>query len=145
MASGPNPIEIYQAALAQLRPILATGSASPDSSTPCVEWNIQSLVNHAISVQNFAFTVLGPGTPDPASMGNVDHPFPSEGAEAGAAGGPSELASRSPGDGVDGAVEAVRLAVVLESQLGVQEDLSRDADKLLSLAQVGTQPQSGGL
>jgi len=82
MAEGPNPIEVYQAALAQLRPILAKGSATPDSSTPCVEWNVQSLVNHAIAVQNFAFTVLGPGTPDPASMGNVDHPLPSEGAEA---------------------------------------------------------------
>jgi len=82
MASGPNPVEVYQAALAQLRPILATGSGTPDSSTPCSEWNVQSLVNHAISVQNFAYTVLGPGTPDPASMSNVDHPFPSEGAEA---------------------------------------------------------------
>ena len=64
MASGPNPIEVYQAALAQLRPILATGSATPDSSTTCPEWNVQSLVNHAIAVQNFAFTVLGSGTPD---------------------------------------------------------------------------------
>ena len=82
MASGPNPVEVYQAALAQLRPVLATGSQQPGSSTPCVEWTVQSLVNHAISVQNFAFTVLGPGTPDPASMGQVDHPYPSEGAEA---------------------------------------------------------------
>jgi uncharacterized protein (TIGR03086 family) len=82
MAEGPNPIEVYQAALAQLRPILAKGSTTPDSSTPCVEWSVQSLVNHAIAVQNFAFNVIGPGTPDPSSMGNVDHPFPTEGAEA---------------------------------------------------------------
>ena len=68
MASGPNPVEVYQAALAQLRPILATGSGTPDSSTPCSEWNVQSLVNHAIAVQNFAFTVLGSGTPDPSSI-----------------------------------------------------------------------------
>ena len=82
MASGPNPIEIYEAARAHLRPILTASSAQPNSSTPCAEWNVQSVVNHAIAVQNFAFTVLSSGTPDMASMGNVDHPFPSEGAEA---------------------------------------------------------------
>ena len=82
MAEGPNPIEVYQAAVAQLRPILTASSEKPGSSTPCSEWTVQSLANHAISVQQFAFDVLGPGTPDPSSMGNVDHPFPSQEVEA---------------------------------------------------------------
>ena len=82
MAQGPNPIEVYEQARAQLRPILAASSAKLSSSTPCTEWNVQSLINHAISVQQFAQDVLGPGTPDPSLMGQVDHPLPSDGAEA---------------------------------------------------------------
>ncbi len=82
MAQGPNPIEIYELARAQLRPILAASSAQPGSSTPCSEWTVQSLINHAISVQQFAQDVLGPGTPDPSIMGKVDHPLPSTGAES---------------------------------------------------------------
>ncbi|NQW21869.1 MAG: TIGR03086 family protein [SAR202 cluster bacterium] len=82
MAQRPNPIEIYEAVRAQLRPILTAGAAQPNSSTTCSEWNVQALVNHAISVQQFAQDVLGPGTPDPTKMGDVNHAFPSEGVEA---------------------------------------------------------------
>ena len=82
MAQGPNPIDVYEAARAQLRPILAAGSAQLGSSTPCTEWTVQSLINHAISVQQFAQDVLGPGTADSSIMGKVDHPLPAGGAEA---------------------------------------------------------------
>ncbi len=54
MAQGPNPIEVYEQARAQLRPILAASSTQLGSSTPCTEWTVQSLINHAISVQQFA-------------------------------------------------------------------------------------------
>jgi hypothetical protein len=63
MAKGPNPVEIYEAARAQLRPVLAASSAQPDSSTPCTDWTVQSVTDHAISVQQFAYEVLGRGTP----------------------------------------------------------------------------------
>ncbi|MDA1129775.1 MAG: TIGR03086 family metal-binding protein [Chloroflexi bacterium] len=82
MAQGPNPVDLYEAARAQLRPILAASSGKLRSSTPCTEWTVQSLINHAIATQRFTQDVLGPGTPDPSIMGKVDHALPSEGAEA---------------------------------------------------------------
>ena len=82
MVQGPNPIEIYGQARMQLRPILAASSAQPSSSTPCSEWTVQSLINHAISIQQFAQDVLGLGSSDISIIRNVDHPLPSEGAEA---------------------------------------------------------------
>ena len=82
MAQGPNPIELYEAARAQLRSVMTASSGQLDSSTPCAEWTVQSVINHAIATQQFAYDVLGPGTPDPSIMGDVDHPLASGGAEA---------------------------------------------------------------
>ena len=47
-----------------------------------MEWTVQSLINHAFAVQVFGTSVLSKTSPDMASMGNVDHALPSEGAEA---------------------------------------------------------------
>ena len=57
-------------------------AAHLNSDTPCTEWSVQSLVNHALAVQAFANSAVGKGTPDMASMGQVDHALPSEGAGA---------------------------------------------------------------
>lgn len=40
MAQGPNPIEIYEMARNQLRPILVASSAQPSASTPCTDWTV---------------------------------------------------------------------------------------------------------
>ena len=57
-------------------------AAQLNSDTPCTEWSVQSLINHALAVQALANSVVGKGTPDMASMGQVDHALPSEGAGA---------------------------------------------------------------
>ena len=82
MAQGPNPIELYEKAWAQLQPILAGSTGKNSSSTPCTEWNVQSLINHALAVQNFANTTLSKAEFDMSTMGAVDHALPSEGAGA---------------------------------------------------------------
>ena len=83
MAQGPNPIEIYESAVQALTPIMSGVTAAQlISSTPCTAWSVQSLINHTLAVQSFANTVVSKGTPDMASMGQVDHALPSEGAEA---------------------------------------------------------------
>ena len=80
---GPNPIEVYESVVKALTPIMAgVTSAQLSSSTPCAEWTVQSLINHAFAVQVFGTSVLSKTSPDMASMGNVDHALPSEGAEA---------------------------------------------------------------
>ena len=82
MAQGPNPVEVYEQAWAQLQPILAASSGKTSSSTPCTEWNVQSLINHALAVQNFANSTLSKAEFDMSTMGAVDQALPSEGAEA---------------------------------------------------------------
>ena len=83
MAQGPNPIEIYETAVQALAPVMAGVTATQiNSGTPCTEWSVQSLINHALAVQSFGNSVLSKASPDMASMGEVDHALPSEGAEA---------------------------------------------------------------
>ena len=78
MAQGPNPIEAYQGAVQQLSAKLAAVTASQhNSSTPCSEWTVQSLINHTIAVQRFANNVLSGATVDPSTMSDVTHPLPS--------------------------------------------------------------------
>ena len=77
---GPNPIDAYQGAVQQLHKAMEAVAANQlNSSTPCSEWDVQSLINHALAVQGFANAVLSGGTVDPSTMGNVSHPLPSEG------------------------------------------------------------------
>ncbi len=83
MAQGPNPIEVYESAVKALSPIMAGVTAAQiNSDTPCTEWSVQSLINHALAVQAFANSTISKTTADMAAMGKVDHPLPSEGAEA---------------------------------------------------------------
>lgn len=80
---GPNPIEVYESVVKGLMPIMAgVTPAKLSSTTACTEWTVQSLINHALAVQVFGGSVLSKTSPDMASMGNVDHALPSEGAEA---------------------------------------------------------------
>ena len=72
MAQGLNPVEVYEQAWAQLQPILAASSGKTSSSTPCTEWNVQSLINHALAVQNFANSTLSKAEFDMSTMGAVD-------------------------------------------------------------------------
>jgi len=80
---GPNPVEAYQGAVQMIHDKMAAVTAGQhSSSTPCSEWDVQSLINHALAVQGFANAVLSGSEPDMSSMGNVSHPLPSEGAAA---------------------------------------------------------------
>ena len=109
MAQGPNPIEIYEQAWAQLRPILAASSGKNSSSTPCTDWNVQSLINHALAVQNFANSTLTKSEFDMSSMGNVGHALPSEGAEA---------AFKAITDSTLAALKSINLEDTVESAFG---------------------------
>ena len=80
---GPNPIDAYQGAVQQIRTTIAAVTANQhNSSTPCAEWTVQSLINHTLEVQKFANSVLSGSEVDPSRMSDVSHPLPSEGAEA---------------------------------------------------------------
>ena len=109
MAQGPNPIDIYEQAWAQLQPILAASSGQHTSSTPCAEWNVQSLINHALAVQTFANSTLSKANFDMSTMGNVDHPLPPEGAEA---------AFKSIADSTLATLKTINLADTVETPFG---------------------------
>ena len=80
---GPNPIELYEAAVQQLLPTIGGVNAGQlSSSTPCSEWNVQSLINHNLAVAVFTNDVLSGKPGDPGQMFSVAGPLPTEGAEA---------------------------------------------------------------
>ena len=86
--SMPNPIELYEAASQGFAHALANVRQDQMiDATPCIEWNVQSLINHNIAVTGFAYGALTENvTVDPFA---VSGPLPEEGAvaafEAGAA------------------------------------------------------------
>ena len=83
MAQGPNPIEAYESAVKALMPIMAGVTAAQlNSDTPCTDWSVQSVINHALAVQAFGGATISNNKADMAAMGQVDHALPSEGAEA---------------------------------------------------------------
>ena len=77
---GPNPIELYEAAVHSMRPILAgVNSNQLGNATPCTEWNVQQLIGHNITVTAFALGMLqGNITVNPME---VTGDIPAEGAE----------------------------------------------------------------
>ena len=78
---GPNPIEIYQAAVEKMLPIISGVKADQLSApTPCSEWNVQGLLNHNIKVAEFTHALITGGATDMAGMFAVGGPLPSEGA-----------------------------------------------------------------
>lgn len=80
---GPNPIELYEAAVQQMLPTITGVKVDQlSASTPCSEWNVQALINHNLRVQAFVNTVLNGAPGDPGQMFTVAEPLPTEGAEA---------------------------------------------------------------
>ena len=77
----PDPIELYQAAVDSLRPIIAAVRTDQmDLPTPCSEWNVRHIINHHLKVAECTLSLLaGTGFVNPM---DVDHPLPSEGAPA---------------------------------------------------------------
>ncbi|PKB67676.1 MAG: TIGR03086 family protein [SAR202 cluster bacterium Io17-Chloro-G4] len=76
-----NPIELYEAAIGYMLPIMAAVKDSQlNDSTPCVEWNVQQLILHNIKVAQAVHSgITGSERVDPF---DVSGPIPSEGAEA---------------------------------------------------------------
>ena len=110
MAQGPNPIEAYESAVQVLAPLMAGVTAAQlNSGTPCTEWSVQSLINHALAVQAFANAVVSKGSPNMAAMGQVDHALPSEGAGA---------AFKAVTDTTLAALKAANLEDVVETPFG---------------------------
>lgn len=75
-----NPIELYEAAVNYMRPIIAGVKPGQLSSpTPCTEWSVQALINHNIKVAQMYHSEFTRGGPvDPMA---VSGPLPPEGAE----------------------------------------------------------------
>ena len=78
---GPNPIEIYEATVQSMQAIISgVRTDQLNASTPCTEWDVQSLINHNIKVSQFFNGILtGAGGINPME---VNVPLPSEGAAA---------------------------------------------------------------
>ena len=76
---GPNVIELYEAAVQQMLPILAGIRADQlNASTPCAEWTVQQLITHNIKVADFAHgTIQGNIITNPWEVGD---PLPGQGA-----------------------------------------------------------------
>ena len=56
---GPNPIELYEAAVQAFRQTLSGVKADQmQGSTPCSEWNVQALITHNIQVAAFVEGLL---------------------------------------------------------------------------------------
>ena len=78
MAQGPNPVELYEASIQQMLPIIAgVKSDQLSSPTSCSEWDVQALINHNLRVQAFVDTVLKGAPGDPGQLFAVaDEPIP---------------------------------------------------------------------
>lgn len=78
----PNPIELYEAAVKAMQPIVAAVRPNQlTSSTPCTEWNVQALINHNIKVAQWCQSIItaGPATVNPMDASGA---LPREGAAA---------------------------------------------------------------
>ena len=110
MASGPNPIEIYEGAAQALIPVFGGVNASQlGSSTPCTEWNVQNLLTHNLNVQRFLHSTLTNRNMEMGEMFDVSADLPQEGAEA---------ALKSITDQVISAANGMDLSAVLSTPFG---------------------------
>jgi uncharacterized protein (TIGR03086 family) len=78
----PNPIELYEAAVKSMQPIIA--GIKPNqltATTPCTQWNVQALLNHNIKVAQWVQGIItsGPATVNPMEVSGA---LPREGAAA---------------------------------------------------------------
>jgi uncharacterized protein (TIGR03086 family) len=83
MASGPNPVEVYEGADKLL--VATFGGVNVGqlgSSTPCTDWNVQNLITHNLKVQRYLHSMFTDGSMEMAEMFSVDDDLPQEGAEA---------------------------------------------------------------
>ncbi len=56
---GPNPVELYEAAVQAFRQTLSGVKADQmQGSTPCADWNVQALITHNIQVAAFVEGLL---------------------------------------------------------------------------------------
>ena len=79
--SGRNPIELYEAAVGFMLPVIAAVRDSQlDDSTPCIEWNVHQLILHNIKVAQAVHSGISGG--EPVNPFDVGGPLPAEGAEA---------------------------------------------------------------
>lgn len=110
MASGPNPIEAYQGAAQGLIPVYGgVNSGQLTSSTPCSDWTVKNLLNHAINVQAFLHSALTGGSMTAGEMFQVDGDLPIEGSEA---------ALKSITDQVISAANGMDLSTVIATPFG---------------------------
>ncbi|MEE9284239.1 MAG: TIGR03086 family metal-binding protein [Dehalococcoidia bacterium] len=64
----PNPVELYQAAVAQTRKFVAgVQREQMSASTPCAEWNVQQLLDHVTQTSGILVSALAGGKPAAAS------------------------------------------------------------------------------
>ena len=79
--SGRNPIELYEAAIGFMLPIIASVRESQLSdSSPCVEWTVQQLILHNIKVAQAVHS--GISGSEPVNPFDVGGDLPAEGVEA---------------------------------------------------------------
>lgn len=73
--SDRNPIELYEAAIGFMLPIIASVRESQLSdSTPCVEWTVQQLILHNIKVAQSVHSGISGGEPvNPFDVGETCH------------------------------------------------------------------------
>jgi uncharacterized protein (TIGR03086 family) len=78
----PNPIELYEAAVHLMQPIIAGVKPSQlTATTPCTEWNVQAVLNHNIKVAQWVQGLItaGPAKVNPMEVSGA---LPREGAAA---------------------------------------------------------------
>ena len=79
----PDPIELFEGAVQAILPTLGSIRAEQlDLATPCTEWNVQSLINHNLTVQRFVNAVMSKSQMAPSLPPDLTAALPSEGAEA---------------------------------------------------------------
>lgn len=66
----PNPVELYQSAVENTRGIIANITPEQmDSSTPCSDWNVQTLVEHMVGGAAYFAASLAGEEPQPPPDG----------------------------------------------------------------------------
>ena len=96
----PNPIELYEAAVKLMQPIVAGVKPSQlTASTPCTTWNVQALLSHNIKVAQWAQGLItgGPATVNPMEVSGA---LPREGAAVAFSSGTAAVLAALKGRGV---------------------------------------------
>ena len=74
----PNPVDLYQQAIARAKEVVAEVKQEQlDYTTPCAEWNVHSLINHLIGGAELAAAGLL-GNPSTLTPGKAESSYISE-------------------------------------------------------------------